>query len=159
MLIKALLLLAIAVIVVLAVRAPTGARHLALRRMSISAFAVLAVLSVLFPDAWNAAARAVGVGRGTDLLLYGLIIVVLLYMVTTYRRFRAMETSITLLARRIAVDEVFTTLGSEPVPAPGAPSGPTSPSTSPSTSPTTAPTTAAPTGAVRGPRSEESSPS
>jgi hypothetical protein len=153
-LIKSLLLLAIAVIVVLAVRAPTGARHLALRRMSISAFAVLAVLSVLFPDAWNAAAAAVGVGRGTDLLLYGLIIVVLLYMVTTYRRFRAMETSITLLARRIAIDEMFTPLSPHPAPGPG--SSPSTPTPSTQTPSTPTPSTAHPVapGDVRAPQDE-----
>lgn len=110
MLIKALLLVAIAVVVVLSLRAPAGARHLALRRVAVMAFAALAVLSVLFPDAWNTAAAAVGVGRGTDLLLYGLIVVFLGYMVTTYRRFRDLEGQITQLARRLALDEVATEL-------------------------------------------------
>lgn len=105
MLIKVLLLVGVAAVVAVGLRPPSGARHLALRRIAIAGFAALAVLSVLFPDAWNAAARLVGVGRGTDLLLYGTIVVFLLYMVTTYRRFRAMETQITLLARRLAIDE------------------------------------------------------
>jgi len=109
-LIKVLLLVAIAVVVVLSLRAPAGARHLALRRVSVIGFAALAVLSVLFPDAWNAAAAVVGVGRGTDLLLYGLIVVFLGYMVTTYRRFRHLESQITQLARRLALDEVATEL-------------------------------------------------
>ena len=50
MLIKVILLLAIAMVVALWMRTPGGARHLALRRMSIALFAVLAVLSILFPD-------------------------------------------------------------------------------------------------------------
>ncbi|MBO9556660.1 DUF2304 domain-containing protein [Cellulomonas sp.] len=106
MLIKVLLLLAIAVVVVLSLRAPAGARHLAVRRVSVTGFAALAVLSVLFPDAWNAVAQVVGVGRGTDLLLYGLIVVFLGYLVTSYRRFRDLEGQITRLARRLALDEV-----------------------------------------------------
>lgn len=110
MLIKVLLLVAIAVVVVLSLRAPAGARHLAVRRVAVIAFAAFAVLSVLFPDAWNAAAELVGVGRGTDLLLYGLIVVFLGYMVTTYRRFRDLESQITQLARRLALDEVATDL-------------------------------------------------
>jgi hypothetical protein len=109
-LIKVLLLVAIAVVVVLSLRAPAGARHLALRRVSVIGFAALAVLSVLFPDAWTAPAAVVGVGRGTDLLLYGLIVVFLGYMVTAYRRFRHLETQITQLARRLALDEVATEL-------------------------------------------------
>ena len=106
MLIKLLLLVAIAAVFVLGLRPPSGARHLALRRGTVVAAAGVATLSVLFPDAWNAIAGFVGVGRGTDLLLYGLIVAFLLYMVTTYRRFRDMEQQITLLARRVAVDEV-----------------------------------------------------
>jgi len=106
-LIKVVLMLAIAVVVILGLRAPSGARHLALRRIAAVAFAALAALSILFPDAWNAAAAFVGVGRGTDLLLYGALVVFLLYIVTTYRRFREMEQRITVLARRIAIDEAL----------------------------------------------------
>ena len=127
MLIKVLLLLAIAVVVVLFLRAPGGARHLAVRRMAVVLFAVLAALSVLFPDAWNDVAAIVGVGRGTDLLLYGLIVVFLVYMATTYRRFREMEYSLTLLARRLAIDETLVEFPSpDPRPegaATGAPGG------------------------------------
>ena len=115
MLIKVILLLAIAMVVALWMRTPGGARHLALRRMSIALFAVLAVLSILFPDAWNAAAGVVGVGRGTDLLLYGLIVVFLASLVTTYRRFRDTELRLTMLARRIAVDEALNSRKMRPV--------------------------------------------
>lgn len=107
MLIKVILLVAITVTVALAVRTPSGARHLALRRIAILVFAMLAVLSVLFPETWNRAASVVGVGRGTDLLLYGFIAVFLVSLVTSYRRFRDLEQRLTLLARRIAVDEVL----------------------------------------------------
>jgi len=65
---------------------------------------------VLLPDTWNDAARVVGVGRGTDLLLYGFIVVFLVSMVTSYRRSREMEQRITLLARRIAIDEALVSL-------------------------------------------------
>ena len=118
MLIKILLLAAIIVIALVGLRAPSGARHLALRRIAVVGFAVLAALSVLFPDAWNEAARLVGVGRGSDLLLYGLIVFVFATMASTYRRFRAMEQQITELARRIAVDQALqqppsTTIGTQ----------------------------------------------
>lgn len=115
MLIKVILLVAIAVVVVLWLRTPGGARHLALRRIAVALFAVLAVLSVLFPDTWNDAAAVVGVGRGTDLLLYGLIVVFLASMVTTYRRFRDTEARLTLLARRIAIDEALNSRKVRPV--------------------------------------------
>ncbi|MFF1528389.1 DUF2304 domain-containing protein [Cellulomonas sp. NPDC058312] len=107
MLIKLLLLLAIAVIAVLSVRSGRGARRLAFRRIGVIGFAVLAAASVLLPDAWNELAAVVGVGRGTDLILYGLIVLFFASMVTSYRRFREMETLHTVLARRIALDEAF----------------------------------------------------
>jgi hypothetical protein len=49
-----------------------GARQLAIRRILLVALAVFGVLSVLFPGVWTRLARLVGVGRGTDLLLYEL---------------------------------------------------------------------------------------
>ncbi|MDT0164719.1 DUF2304 domain-containing protein [Actinotalea sp. AC32] len=126
MLIKVLLLAAIALVVVLGMRAPSGARHLAMRRMALAGFALFAALSVVFPDAWNEAAEVVGVGRGTDLLLYGLIIAFLLSLVTMYRRHREMERRLTLLARRLAIDEA---IGRFPPNAPAAPSVPPTPPT------------------------------
>jgi len=39
-------------------------------------------------------------------VLYGTIVSVLVFMSTTYQRFRHMEISTTKLARRIAIDEV-----------------------------------------------------
>lgn len=114
--IKVILLVSITAIALVGLRAPRGARHLALRRIGLLAFVLFAAASVLFPAVWNALANAVGVGRGTDLLLYGLILAFLGYMATSYLRFRGLEAQITLLARRIALDEV----GVNPVPGQGA---------------------------------------
>jgi hypothetical protein len=47
-----------------------------------------------------------GIGRGTDLVLYGLVVSFLVFMATTYQRFRHMEATLTKLSRRIALDEV-----------------------------------------------------
>jgi hypothetical protein len=102
--IQFLLLLALAGIGAMLLRR-SGARSLAIRRLSLIAFAAFAATSVLFPGIWNTLAHWVGVGRGTDLLLYGVIVLFLGFVVTTYLRFRAMEVQITRLARRIALDE------------------------------------------------------
>jgi len=104
--IKVILLAAFGLVAVIGLRAPRGARHLALRRVALIVFVLFAVASVLFPDVWNALAKLVGVGRGTDLLLYVLIIVFLGFITTSYLRFRGLEVQITQLARRIALDEV-----------------------------------------------------
>ena len=103
--IKIILIVAMAVIALLLLRGSQGARHQAIRRLLLLLFAVVAVSSVLVPDLWNRAARAIGVGRGSDLLLYGLIVAFLGYTVTSYMRFRTVEQQLTQLARRLALDE------------------------------------------------------
>jgi hypothetical protein len=105
--IKVILILALAVVAALLLRGSQGARHQAIRRLMLLLFAVLTVGSVLAPNLWNSVARAVGVGRGTDLLLYGLIVAFLGYIATSYLRFRALEQQMTRLARRLALDEAL----------------------------------------------------
>ena len=72
MLIQILLLVGIALVAAVLLRR-AGARHQAIRRLALVAFGAFAVTSVIFPNIWNALARLVGVGRGSDLLLLSLI--------------------------------------------------------------------------------------
>ena len=83
-----------------------GARAQAIRRIGLVVFAVFAAVSILFPELWNRIARLVGVGRGTDMVLYALVVAFLSFTVTTYLRFRDLENNYTRLARRIALSEV-----------------------------------------------------
>lgn len=80
-----------------------GARHQAVRRILLLLFVAGAGVSVFFPDLLTRVARLVGIGRGTDLLLYVLVIVFLGYAATTYRRFRLLEADITELSRTVAL--------------------------------------------------------
>ena len=82
-----------------------GARSQALRRLGLLLFAALAVWSILFPSVWSRIASSVGVGRGTDMVLYALVVAFLSFTVTTYVRFRDFEARYTKLARRLALDE------------------------------------------------------
>ena len=82
-----------------------GARQLAIRRLIILAFAVFAVLAVLFPNAVTVVARFVGVGRGTDLLLYATVIVLFGFLALHEARSKATEKRTTKLARKVAVYE------------------------------------------------------
>jgi hypothetical protein len=82
-----------------------GARTQALRRLGLMLFAAFAVWSILFPSVWNQIARLVGVGRGTDMVLYALVVAFLSFTLTTYLRFRDFEARYTKLARRLALDE------------------------------------------------------
>lgn len=100
------LVLAVIVVSLALMRGGSNARHLAIRRILLILFACIAALSIFFPGLLSHVARFFGIGRGTDLVLYGLIVSFLVFMATTYQRFRTMETTLTKLSRRIAIDEV-----------------------------------------------------
>ncbi|NMM22650.1 MAG: DUF2304 domain-containing protein, partial [Phycicoccus sp.] len=63
------------------------------------------VWSILFPTVWTRIAKLVGVGRGTDMVLYALVVAFLSFTLTTYVRFRDFEARYTKIARRLALDE------------------------------------------------------
>jgi hypothetical protein len=104
--IQVLLIVAIGIVALVLLRASAGVRHLAIRRVLLVGFAVLAMVSILSPTWVTRVAHLVGVGRGTDLLLYAMIIAFLGDTATSYRRFRLMERRLTELTRQIALDEV-----------------------------------------------------
>lgn len=85
--------------------AGTGQRTQALRRLGLLVLAGFAIWSILDPGIWQRWAEALGIGRGADLILYGLVVAFFSFVVTTFKRFRTLETRYTRLARRIALDE------------------------------------------------------
>jgi hypothetical protein len=102
-LIKILLLVAIVVITTMLNASSAGARHQAVRRLMLVGFVLLAAMAVLFPGLLTQVARFLGVGRGADLLLYGLTVFFLGYVASSYRRMRHMEQQVTTLARELAL--------------------------------------------------------
>ena len=70
-LIQAVLILAVAAVGWMMLRTPAGARHQAGRRLATLAFVAFAIVAIVFPSVLTGIAHMVGVGRGTDLLLYG----------------------------------------------------------------------------------------
>ena len=82
-----------------------GQRAQAMRRLGLVIFAAFAVWSILDPRSWTRLAALVGIGRGTDLILYGLVIAFFGFVVTTFRRHRDLELRYTRLARHIALLE------------------------------------------------------
>lgn len=103
--VQIVLVLAVVIVSLALMRGGSNARHLAIRRIMLVLFACLAALSIFFPGVLSHVARFFGIGRGTDLVLYGLIVSFLVFMATTYQRFRHMETTMTKLSRRVALDE------------------------------------------------------
>lgn len=106
-LIKVILLVGIIGVTVLLTRSTTGARHQAVRRLLLVGFVLLAAVAVMFPATLTTVARWVGVGRGADLLLYGLTITFLGYVAASYRRMRQLEQQNTILARHIALSDAL----------------------------------------------------
>jgi hypothetical protein len=82
-----------------------GARRQALRRLGLVVFALVAVASIIEPDALTWVARKINVGRGADLLLYILIVVFFSYVATRYVKDARTQDQITAIARRVALDQ------------------------------------------------------
>lgn len=104
--VQIVLVLAVVVMSLALMRGGSNARHLAIRRIMLVLFACVAAFSIFFPELLTRVANVLGIGRGTDLVLYGLVVSFLVFMATTYQRFRHMESTLTKLSRRIALDEV-----------------------------------------------------
>ena len=102
-----LLLIVVVVFVAARLLRGRGARTQAVRRLGLLLFAAFAVWSILFPSVWNRIAKLVGVGRGTDMVLYALVVAFLSFTLTTYVRFRDFEARYTKLARRQALEEAL----------------------------------------------------
>ena len=107
-LIKAVLITVFAVLGLVILLPRRGARGMAIRRLTLVLVMVCAVVAVIFPNLTNAVASVLGVGRGTDLLLYGLIVVFLGFAVTSSAHNRRLDRQITDLARQIALTEAST---------------------------------------------------
>ena len=80
-----------------------GARHQAIRRLGLLVFALLAIAAIAFPDALTLMANTMGVGRGTDLLLYIHVMVFFAYVATRYFREKRQNHNMTVLARHLAL--------------------------------------------------------
>ncbi|TDK23546.1 DUF2304 domain-containing protein [Arthrobacter crusticola] len=103
--VQIVLLVVVVIFSLVLIRGGSNAKHMAIRRIMVLLFAIAAVFSIFFPTILTQLASMVGVGRGTDLMLYAFIVSFLVYMSTTHQRFRQMETTLTKLSRRIALDE------------------------------------------------------
>lgn len=103
--IQLLLVIAIATLGVIVMRRSGADSHLALRRLGLMLFVVVAISAVLFPQWLTFVANLIGVGRGADLLLYALVIVFLVFVFSQFRRNVSLQRQLTVLARRTAILE------------------------------------------------------
>jgi small membrane protein len=104
-LIQLLLIVVTVGVLFLLLQKRAAARTRAWKRLILVALVAVAIASILNPELTTRAANLVGVGRGTDLLLYVLTAVFLYVVVGFYLKFRDVERQVTVLARRLALDE------------------------------------------------------
>lgn len=105
LLIQVVLIATVVIVGLLMLRSPGGARNQAARRLVTLSFVAIAVVAILTPSLMTRVAHLFGVGRGTDLLLYFLVIAFLISLVSSFRRNAALERQLTRLARRVALNE------------------------------------------------------
>lgn len=105
MIIKALLVPGLVLAVVIALRSRASLRGQARRKILAVLTVVAGILAVMFPGLLQVIADAVGVTRGTDLLLYVLALVIVYLVGSTGVRFREQESRLMLLARQVALSE------------------------------------------------------
>lgn len=82
-------------------------RSAALDRLIALGFFALACLAVMFPEFTSVLAQYLGVGRGTDLLLYVFFAASLFFGILMYSKTMRLEARITELVRHIAVMEAL----------------------------------------------------
>ena len=106
--VQIVLILAVAYGALTLVRGGANAKHQAIRRLAAVAFFFFAAVSILVPDLVTQVARMLGIGRGTDLVLYALVVLFMVTQYTSAQRRRQEEVNITRLARHIAIAEAET---------------------------------------------------
>jgi hypothetical protein len=101
--IKIVLLSVVAVAGVLVLWPGAGARRTALRRIGLFLLVVLAAAAIAFPGLTQTVADFLGVGRGTDLLLYGFIVAFVGSTVANRMERNSTNRRLTALARDQAI--------------------------------------------------------
>ena len=96
----------IALLVVLFVRLMSArGRTNAYKKLALLLFVFSAIVAVLFPQVLTMIANLVGVGRGADLLLYGLTIVVIFQLLNGYIKDKEEQQRFVKLVRKVAILE------------------------------------------------------
>ncbi|WP_018023167.1 DUF2304 domain-containing protein [Corynebacterium ulceribovis] len=102
-LIQLLLIAAAALLVVYFLSSRRRARTKAWVKIGFVMFIFVVIWAVLRPDDLTVVANWVGVARGTDLLLYVLVVAFMFTTLSTYIRFREQELRYARLARAVAL--------------------------------------------------------
>ncbi|MBO0865019.1 MAG: DUF2304 domain-containing protein [Mycobacterium sp.] len=102
--IQVLLIASIIVLLVYLLRSRRSAQSRAWVKVGYIVFVLTGVYAVLRPNDTTVVAHWVGVDRGTDLMLYALIIAFVFTTLSAYMRFKDLELRYARLARAIALE-------------------------------------------------------
>jgi small membrane protein len=102
--IKLLLLVCALLAAGFAYRGAPSSLSLATRRVALLLTLFAAVVAIVSPEIVTWIANLLGVGRGTDLVLYGLVIASFFVWIGLYRRLHEMEHRFVDLSRAMALD-------------------------------------------------------
>jgi hypothetical protein len=75
------------------------------KKIGLCLLVIAMIIAVLFPDTTNMLAHLVGVGRGADLLLYGLTLAFIMYALNSYLHQQSEKDALYRLARKVAILE------------------------------------------------------
>ena len=101
--IKILLVLAVIGLLVLLLRSHGTTKGGAYVKIGMAIFLVFCIYAVIRPDDVTWVAGQLGVGRGTDLVLYLLVVGFGFFAISTYLRFKELELKFARLSRAVAL--------------------------------------------------------
>ncbi len=124
MIIKILLIAAATGVAVLLLQEKVPGQREASRRAAGLLLVVVGIVAVLWPQLTTTVANAVGVGRGTDLVLYLFVMVFAYSALVTAQRIHRLQHDITVLTRALALSRPTQPRGGEaPLPPGGSRAG------------------------------------
>lgn len=105
MLVQGLLIVSFLLIAIKFLQSRNTSRTKAYKKVLLIFTLAFAIIVVIFPEISNTLAGLVGVGRGADLLLYALSVVVLFQLFNNYVKDREQEQKNVKIVRKIALIE------------------------------------------------------
>jgi len=102
--IQVLLIASVVALLVYLLRSRTNTKAKAWVKVGYVAFVIVAVYAILRPNDTTVVANWLGVARGTDLLIYALIIAFVFTTMSTYLRFKEIELRYARLVRAVALE-------------------------------------------------------
>ncbi|MBV8928434.1 MAG: DUF2304 domain-containing protein [Mycobacteriaceae bacterium] len=109
--IQVLLIAAVVGLLVYLLRSRTSTQSRAWVKVGYVAFIMAGIYAVLRPNDTTVVANWVGVDRGTDLMVYGLVIAFAFTTLSAYIRFKDLELRYARLARAVALEGAKTPEG------------------------------------------------